>query len=798
MIENKQGGFNEAQIAEEEEINLVEILMKYLHYWKWLALSATLFVVLGGIYLKTQNKLYQIDTTILLNDEKGKGRADMAALQEMGILSGTGANVDNEIEVMRSKDLMLGVVNDLKLYTTVREPKGLRKVNIYKKSPVDIEVSPELLDRLRKPFCFTLTRSGEQFKLEGKIDDESVQFQFTKFPFEVSLPLGKLTLNETAFHASSEWEQLEITLRNPMQVASDLTKEVSFQLAQKNGSVVRISMRNENIHLGEDILNKVVEHYNKETMSAKNETAMSTERFINDRLTSLQRELSVVEKNVEGYKKSNKLTNIEAESGLFIEQTGEVDKQRADIETQLNILTYIDEFVNKKENRYRIVPNIGINDPGLLKVIDEYNKLLMVRDRTLRSTSEDNPTIITLNSDINTLRANILGGIDVVTRSLRITQKEILKKENQISGRIKEVPRQERELMEIARQQKIKEGLYMFLLEKREENSLSMTMTVPMARLIEKPYCNGLPVAPRTMVILMASFLLGLIVPIAVIFVKTLFNITINDRQDVESLSKLPILGELCHETIDRNTIIVKESSTSVSNELFRSIRNNLQFIAGMNDKKVITITSNIPGEGKSFVSSNISASFALTKKKVILLGLDLRNPQLANVFGIENTGITNYLSGQTSSWKELIVKHDQFSNFDIIPAGPVPLNPNEMILSSKLTGLIEELKKEYDYIFIDSAPVGVISDTFLLKNHTDLFIFVCRAKYTNKKLIEDVNRMVKEGQLHNAYFVVNDVDMQSKTYRYGRYGYGYGYGKYGTYGYGERNTKGNKKSKKA
>lgn len=798
MIEKNQGGFNEAQIVEEEEINLVEIFMKYLHYWKWFVLSAILFIALGVIYLKTQNKVYQIDATVLLNDEKGKGRADMAALQELGILSGAGANVDNEIEVMRSKDLMLGVVKDLKLYTVIRESKGLRKINLYKQSPIDVQISQELLDRLRTPIGFTLSRNHDKYSLTGKMGEEKLNYSFNAFPFEITLPLGKLTIAASTFHEGSDWDELEVSIKNPMQVASALTKEVSFQLAQKNGSVVRISMRNDNIHEGEDILNKVVEYYNKETMYAKNETAMSTERFINDRLTSLQSELSAVEKDVEGYKKSNKLTNIEAESGLFIEQTGEVDKQRADIETQLNVLSYIDEFVNKKENRYRIVPNIGINDPGLLKIIDEYNKLLLVRERTLRTTSEDNPTVITLNSDINTMRANILGGIDVVRRSLTITQKEILKKENQISGRIKEVPRQERELMEIARQQKIKEGLYMFLLEKREENSLSMTMTVPMARLIEKPYCNGLPVAPRSLVILMASFLLGLIVPVVVIFVRTLFNVTIDDRQDIETLSKLPILGELCHENMDRPGIIVKENSTSVSNELFRSIRNNLQFVTGMDNKKVITITSNVPGEGKTFVSSNIAASFALTKKKVIIIGLDLRNPQLAKVFDLPNEGITNYLSGQIDNWKDLLIKHSNLPNLDILPAGPVPLNPNEMILSAKLNEMINELKKEYDYVIIDSAPVGVVSDTFLLKNTSDIFLFVCRANYTNKKLIEDVNKMVAEDKLKNVYFVINDVDIQSKAYRYGRYGYGYGYGKYGGYGYGYHDTHKNKDTKKA
>ncbi|MGL4806108.1 MAG: polysaccharide biosynthesis tyrosine autokinase, partial [Bacteroidales bacterium] len=323
---------------------------------------------------------------------------------------------------------------------------------------------------------------------------------------------------------------------------------------------------------------------------------------------------------------------------------------------------------------------------------------------------------------------------------------------------------------------------YMFLLEKREENSLSMTMTVAMARLIEKPYCNGIPVAPRGMVIMLASFLLGLIVPVAVIFVKELFNVTVTDRHDVESHTSLPIVGELCHENLQGRAIVVKADSTSVSNEHFRAVRNNIQFITGTGDKKVITFTSSIPGEGKTFASTNVAATFAMTNRKVIVIGLDLRNPQLAKVFGLENKGITNYLSGQVSGWKELVVKSKEFPSLDILPAGPVPLNPNEMLMSGKLKSMIQELKEQYDYVLIDSAPVGVVSDTFLLKDMTDLFLFVCRANYTNKKLIDHVSTLVNEGKLHHVYFVINDVDIQSKAYRYGKYGYGYG--KYAANGY--------------
>ncbi|MGL5318094.1 MAG: GumC family protein [Bacteroidales bacterium] len=775
MLERNQGGINETPSVAEEEINLVEVVMKYVCYWKWILASVLLFVGLGFFYLQTKNKIYQVSTTVLLNDEKGNARSDLGVFQEMGILSGAGANVENEMEVMRSKDLMSGVVRELQLYTKIHEKRGLRRVNLYKQSPIAVEVAPEVVEHLPGALTFVLKKTGEnQYSVKGRIGEVAFARTFDSFPYDLSLPQGRVMLRTTPFHQEKAWTSLEIAVVDPADVATTLSESVDFAMVKKNGSIVRLSMRTDNTAEGKDILAKVIENYNEETITSRNETAMSTERFINDRLVLLQKELASVEKNVEGYKKSNKLTNIEAESGLFIEQTGEVDKQRADIETQLNILSYIDEFVKKPENLFRIVPNIGITDAGLLKVIDEYNKLLLTRERTLRTTSEDNPTIRSINGDISSMRASILGGIEVVNRSLSIAQKDIAKKGNNISQRIKEVPRQERELLEIMRQQKIKDALYMFLLEKKEENLLSMTMTVPMARLIEKPYTGKQPVAPRSLVILMASLLLGVIVPVVAIFVKELLNVTIENRHELAKLTKLPVLGEINHEEIKRSVCTIHENNTSLSNELFRNVRNNLLFISGMDHKKIITVTSNIPGEGKTFVSSNVAAVFSITGKRVALVGLDLRNPQLANVFGLENKGITNYLSGQENDWKTLIQQVPEYPNLDILPAGPVSLNPNEMLMSKKLKQLMADLRNAYDYVIVDSAPVGVVSDTYLLNELSDLFVFVCRANYTNRKLIGEVDVMVAESKIKNAYFLVNDVDMRSKGYGYGKYTYGY------------------------
>lgn len=772
----KKYKLNEKFTKNQDRISISAFLMKYTIYWKYYLISLVVSVGLMYLYIQSQNKVYQIDAAVLFNDESGKGRADMAMLQELGILGGMNANVENEIEVMRSKDLFLNVVESLNLSVSLYRKEGLRKVNLYPDAPVQIEVSPEILNSIEGTGKLRLSKQEGVYVLEGKIDSEDINFKFNDLPAMLSLSEGTITISPDQSGQNTGWDELYIQLENPLYLASELTKDVLFHIVQKNGSVVRLVTKNDNITLAKDILNNIVDAYNRVSVEAKNETALSTDNFINQRLESLQKELSVVEQQVERYKKENSLTDIMTESELFLKQIGENVTQKLEVETQINIVAYIRRFISDPQNEYQLIPNMGITDAGLVKVIDRYNQLLLAREKLLRTSSAGNPTILVANQEIQSVRKSIQKGVDVVTHSLQISEQDLSNQEKRMQARVQAVPKQERELLEISRQQKIKEALYVFLLEKKEENALTMTLTVPMARMIEKPFTNKKKVAPRSGILYVLAFILAFAIPVLFIYIYQLFQITIRNRKDIEQISDLPVLGELNQADLSCSQLVVEVGKTDLANELFRAIRNNLQFVTSIGAKKVITITSNVPGEGKSYVTANLAAMFAISGKKTLLLGLDLRNPQIASIFKIKNRGITNYITASTDSVMPDIYTSGIYPHLDIIPAGPVPINPNEMLMSQRLRDFIAQSKKNYDYILIDSAPVGVISDSYLLNDLTDLFVFVTRSQVTHKNMIVDIHKLLDSGQIKNACLVVNAVDMQAKSYQYGKYGYGYGY----------------------
>lgn len=772
----KKYKLNEKFTKKQDRISLSALMMKYIVYWKYFLASAVLSIGVMYLYIQCQNKVYQIDAAVLFNDESGKGRADMAMLQELGFLGGMNANVENEIEVMRSKDLFLNVVEALNLAVTINQREGLKKVNLYPDAPIQVQVSPEILNQIESKGRLRLLKQDGSYLLEGKVDAEEVHCEFNELPATVSLRDGTILITENQLVSNNNWKELYIQIENPLYLASQLTRDVLFHIAQKNGSVVRLVTKNENIALAKDILYNIVDAYNRVSVEAKNETAVSTDNFINERLASLENELALVEQQIEKYKQENKLTDILSESELYLKQIGENVTQKLQIETQINIVSHIRRFVSDPQNEYQLIPNMGITDVGLVKVIDRYNQLILAREKLLRTSSAGNPTIQVANQEIKTVRISIQKGIEVFAHSLEISEQNLFNQEKQMQTRVQAVPKQERELLEISRQQKIKEALYVFLLEKKEENSLTMTLTVPMARMIEKPFTNKKKIAPRSGILYLLALVLALVIPIAVMYVYHLFQVTIRNRNDIEQISDLPVLGELNVEDLTDSQLVVSPGKTDLPNELFRAIRNNLQFVSSIGSKKVITITSNVPGEGKSYVTANLAAMFAISGKRTLLLGLDLRNPQIASIFNLKNIGITNYISGSTDLTRPDIYTSALYPHLDIIPAGPVPINPNEMLMSEKLKDFIEESKKSYDYILIDSAPIGVISDSYLLNDQTDLFVFVTRAQVTHKNMIVDIHKLLDSGHIKNAYLIVNAVDMQAKSYQYGKYGYGYGY----------------------
>jgi len=473
---------------------------------------------------------------------------------------------------------------------------------------------------------------------------------------------------------------------------------------------------------------------------------------------------------------------------MFIQQTGDFTQKRLDVETQLAIVSDLDDYMHKKENRFQLLPaSTGIKSEGLNELINNFNKLLLQRNRLSRIASSNNQAMIDLTNQIESMFSTVQSSVRNEKNNLKIAERDLLSKNSENSARIRAIPRQEREYTEIKRQQGVKEALFLFLLQKKEEKYLNGAVVEPIAKMIDNVRSGGDPVSPKRSMILMFSLVIGLIIPVTGIKIRDLLRYQIESKEELEELSIIPVLGEI-PQTDPTGNLIIKENNTDSFTELVRLLRTNLLFVMDSTDKKVINVVSSISGEGKTFVAINLAMSLAILDKKVLVIGLDVRKPKLAEYIGMDNkVGITLYLSGHMAKDK-LILPSGLHPNLSVILAGPIPPNPNELLAKPELDKLIAELRDQYDYIVIDTAPVGVVSDSFSLNRFADLNLYVVRADYTPKKNIEDATNLYKHKKLNNLYFVLNAADKQKSNYRYGngkKYGYGYGKKQANTYGYG-------------
>lgn len=479
-----------------------------------------------------------------------------------------------------------------------------------------------------------------------------------------------------------------------------------------------------------------------------------------------------------------------------------IEQSVFDMDMQLNLLDYVDEFISDKNNEYSVIPTLGITDAAFNTMVDKYNQELVSRARMLHSSSVDNPSIAKIDQNIKVLREGVKNGIEATRKVIELEKSRVQKKGAEVDSKMNMAPEIERQMSEIMRQQSIKNELYIFLLQKREENALSRSLTVPTATIINMPEASGGAVYPQRSKSLMTALAVGLVIPAVIIFIIGLFNVTFKDKIDIERLTDIPVIGEIS-ENETKESFVVKPKSTAPIVELFRLLRNNIQSILDTPERKVVCFTSTTTQEGKTFVSSNTALSFALARKKTILVGLDIRRPQIRKLFSISTSkGLVSYLSGKETDLDSLIIPSGVSEYLDLLPAGPIPPNPNELLINSSLGTVFEYLREKYEYIIVDSAPVGMVSDTFLLTQYADLNIYVMRANFSSRKYIEVLENLVKEDKLRQLYILVNAVNIRSKVYGYKRYGYGYGYGygsRYGYsygygYGYGEPDTQHNKK----
>lgn len=776
----------------DEEFNIQEILFRYLIHWPWFIVSVLICVSSAFVYLKTTTPVYNISATVLIKDEEKGGGSTMASeLDKMGLsgMVSTKSNVDNEIEVLKSKSLALEVVEQLNLYVNYQNTDGWLPKEMYRTSPVLVSLTPQEAEVLSSAMSVKMNLLAPgKMDVEIEIGEKKYQKHLDKLPAVFPTDEGTVAFlanpDTLLRYKWNEVQHVTATIGKPMAVAKGYSAALSIAPTSKTTSVVTISLNNSSTLRASDFINKLIEVYNINTNNDKNEVAQKTAEFIDERIAIISKELGSTEQDLETFKRTAGITDLKSEAEIALTGNAEYEKRRVENQTQISLVKDLQRYL--QGNEYEVLPsNVGLQDAALAAAIAKYNEMLMERNRLLRTSTENNPTIINLNSSIHAMRANVVASMDATLKGLQITKADLQREAKRFSQRISDAPTQERQFVSIARQQEIKAGLYLMLLQKREENAITLAATANNAKIIDAAIPDEAPVAPKKMMILLMALIMGAGIPVGVIYLISLTQVTIEGRADVEKLTTLPVIGDIpVADDLKGSSIAVFENQNNLMSETFRGIRTNLQFLLE-EGQKVIMVTSTVSGEGKSFVSANTAISLSLLGKKVVIVGLDIRKPGLNKVFNLstKEQGITQFLTDPKRNIMDLVQQSDINANLFILPGGAVPPNPTELLARKGLEEAIEQLKQHFDYIVLDTAPVGMVTDTQLISRIADLTVYVCRADYTRKSEFALVNELATTNKLPRISIAINGLDLKKK-----KYGYYYGYGKYGKYyGYGKR-----------
>lgn len=760
-------------------INIVSIFQKYLAHWKLVLALMSIVLLVGVFCIFLSPKKYLSYTTVLLIEEKSKGKGAGAIELDLGLLSTTN-NIDNEITLFKSPDLMLGVVKELDLHYVYSIKNKLREIDIYKHSPYRVKLENDSILH-NTSLNFSISKEGAGFNVSGFYTQGGQKSEFIEklnsLPASFPILGTKLNIELDSLEPNGVLDEVYIKISNPLSIADHYSRILDVSTETKYSSALVFNIKTSHPQKGKDILTQLIKAYNLDNQIDKNKEALSTAHFISERIQSIAVELGDVERDVEKYKQNQGITNLSGEAQLYMGQTALNTEKQIEIETQLRIVNMISEFIRQPENKEKVIPNIGLTDPGLVSAITDYNARLLNYTSISSSLGQENPVKIRALAELEIARGGILSLVDEVVKSIRITKQNI---DNQLSlnaTKIYSLPMQERGLLEKMRQQQTKENLYLFLLQKREEANITMAAVSDKAKVIVNPRSTVSAVSPNKTIILLISIIIGFVVSSLVIYILVLLKNKIENREELEAATLVPILGVITKNEEDKSIVMSKNSVTPIA-ELFRYLRNRIEFVLESHPHKSILVTSTVSGEGKTFISINLACAFALNDKKVLLVGMDVRNPQLAGVVGFsKGPGLTDYIVGSKENWRDLLVSPlTENPNLDILQAGTIPPNPNELLKSSKIQQFFEEAKNEYDLIIMDTAPIGIISDTYELSHLATLTLYVTRENVTYKSAIPFINDQFKEKRFANMFLVLNDADLSStRSYRYGYTGtYGY------------------------
>ena len=767
-------------IENQEEINIQGMIEPFLRKWQWFVLSVVMVLFLTFIFLKIKSPIYKISSTILIKEAKssGGGKDDLAMglLGELSVFGGMGSNsVENELEILKSKKLMRDVVLKNNLQTSVYVLKSLGKKEVYKdKSPIVVRIINENLEEKYPEKPIQLNIKGDAVELVTKELSNSLKTQFGR---EIKLPAVTFVIDKNKnFRPEKDldYNHLEISLASIDSSVSKLQEEYSVNLADKKATVIALNINVENIEKGKDILNELVKSYNADAIEDKDITTKKTLEFIDERIKLISEELGQVENKKQDFKQKNKLSDIDTEVKLGLETNADARKKQLEVETQMNINKALLNSVVHLNGNSLLPINTGVESAEINSGIDAYNRLVLDKNRLLENATDQHPAVAELNKQIQELKKNIINTLNKNKQSLEIANSEYATELAKIDGKISKVPYLEKIFRNIERTQQIKENLYLLLLQKREESAISLNISAPKARVVDVAYASEKPIAPKKIIYYIGALMLGLLVPFLIIYLRRLLNDKIITKQDLERLVKDNILVEL--PSIPKNgSELVGINDLSSMAEAFRILITNLKFkLPNREDGRVVLVTSTVKGEGKTFVSINTALTLAGGKSRVVIIGADIRNPQLQRYERESRRlkGLTEYLHGDLDV-QEIIHQFPNNANMDIIYSGMIPPNPTDLLTNGRFGTLIEELRQDYQYIIIDSAPLLLVPDTLLIADTADATIYVSRSKHTKNDLIEFANKNIREHKIHNVGFILNDVNKHFFSYGH-KYSYGY------------------------
>lgn len=758
-------------------LSLTDLLYIVWRNWYWFALSVIVCCMLAFVYLKWAPRVYIRMATILIKDDgKGGSISESAAFEELNMFN-IKSNVDNEVLVLKSKQLMSAVVERLSLDVSYVTKDGLRTIEQYTQSPVKLQFCEV---EKSQSFSLVVTPLSKDEVLLSDFSEGDGMIKKVALNDTIITPIGKVVVIPTLYYTDNCWSiPVTVTKNNRSDVVMSYNNALQVALASKTATIINLMLQDVSIPRAEDVLNTLIAVYNEEAINDKNQITVSTSDFIADRLIIIEKELGRVDTDIESYKRENQLTDIHSETGMYLQESSQNSQEGLGLENQMALAGYIREYLTDPQKSTDLIPsNTGISDVNIEGQIDEYNNMLLKRDKLITNSSNKNPVVMDLNNSLSAMKQTIVRAIDNLIVGLDIKIKNIHAREMQNTRRISAVPTQQKYVLSVERQQKIKEELYLYLLNKREENALSQAITESNARIIDVATGSNNPIAPKPLLIMIAAVILGFVIPGGVLWLRVVLNTTVWNRKEVEDAVSVPFLGEIpLRDKRDKNAIVVREGSRDSISEAFRIVRTNTDFMrVKSQDMKVMMFTSFNPGAGKTFVSMNLAMSIALTGKKVIIIDLDIRKGTLSSHVSHANMGITHYLSGKIDQMSDIINQGELHQNLDIIHTGPVPPNPSELLLSERLELLIDELRKSYDYIILDNVPAGIVADAAIVNRVADLTVYILRSGMFDRRQFPDLEKMYRQGRFRNMCLILNGVKYRQGSYGY-KYGYGYGYG---------------------